>query len=450
MKNQLRTLLSHLFACFGSGLIVSATFAMSSQTEAKPNVIVIMADDIGFECYSQYGSTFYKTPNIDQLATHGAQFTQAYSQPICTPSRVKIMTGQYNFRNYTQFGELDLAQPTFAKMVKGNGYATAIAGKWQLSIADLNGPYQAGFDEYCLWHFSRGNAPKQTPREFRKKGSRYKSPRLFQNGKLVLETEGKYGPDIVSDFVCDFIERKKNEPFVVYYPMLLVHDPFDPTPDSRDWAEKDLTRKPIEHFREMVHYMDKIIGKIVDQLDATGLREETLILVTGDNGTNRKITSPFPSRGEIQGGKGTMQDAGNRVAFVANWPGQIKPGTIIDSPIGFTDVLSTIADVTKSDLPTPADGLSFLPLLMGDMSQARSWIFQSYSRNGPVAAPYRCFVRDSNWKLYADGSLYNVPNDWLEKSRVTGSSGNRARKHLQPILEQILTEIPSSLIDYTE
>jgi arylsulfatase A len=262
----------------------------------KPNVIVVMADDIGFECYSKYGSEFYQTPNIDELATTGAKFTQAYSQPICTPSRVKIMTGQYNFRNYTQFGELDLSQPTFAKMVKANGYATAIAGKWQLSAGDLNGPSSAGFDEYCLWHFSKGGSTQQLPKEFKNKGSRYKSPNLFQNGNLVPDTAGKYGPDIVSDFICEFIQRKKNEPFVVYYPMILVHSPFEPTPDSHDWKQKDTSRPPIEHFREMVHYMDKVIGKIVRQLDATGIRDNTLIIVTGDNGTNRSITSPFPSR----------------------------------------------------------------------------------------------------------------------------------------------------------
>ena len=408
-----------------------------------------MADDIGFECYSRYGSEYYQTPRIDQLAQEGAYFTQAYSQPICTPSRVRIMTGRYNFKNYTIFGELDLEQPTFAKMVKTNGYATAIAGKWQLSLADLEGPYKAGFDEYCLWHFSRGQAPKSTPQKFQKKGSRYKSPLLFQNGTQVPDTDGKYGPDIVSDYICDFIERKKDQPFLVYYPMILVHNPFDPTPDSRDWDEKDGSRKPIEHFREMVHYMDKVIGKIVDKLDATGLRDETLILVTGDNGTNRSITSPFPSRGEIRGGKGSMTDAGNRVAFVANWPGQIKPGTVIDSPICFSDVLPTVADVTGSTVPSGSDGQSFLPLLLGDDSQARGWVFQSYSKNGPGKAPYRCFVRDAEWKLYADGSLYNVPNDWLEKNPVTGPKGEKPRQRLQPILDRILADVPAGLIDRT-
>ena len=440
--------MKRLHAIFAITLLLSA---VRLHAQERPNVIIIMADDIGFECYSHKGSEFYETPNIDRLAAGGAEFTQAYSQPICTPSRVRIMTGRYNFRNYTQFGEFDLTQSTFANMLKDNGYATAIAGKWQLSPGDLEGPHKVGFDEYCLWHFSPAhggrNRRTQLPEQFRRKGSRYKSPTLFENGQLVRETTDQYGPDLVSDFICDFIERKKDEPFLIYYPMILTHSPFNPTPDSIDWDRKDTSREPIEHFREMVKYMDKMVGKIVGTLDETGLRDNTLIIVTGDNGTNRGLSSPFPSRGVIQGGKGTMQDAGNRVAFVANWPGTIEPETVVDTPIGFADVLPTVAEATGSTPPAGTDGQSFLPLMRGDSSKARGWMFQSYSKGGPGKAPFRCFVRDANWKLYADGSLYNVPNDWLEQSPVTGPEGDSQRVRLQPILDEILKDVPPKLID---
>jgi arylsulfatase A len=418
-----------------------AVLAVEVGAAEKPNVIVIMADDIGFECYSSYSSEFYSTPNIDRLAATGVRFTQAYSQPLCTPSRVRIMTGRYNFRNYTRFGDLDLSQPTFAKMVKSAGYSTAIAGKWQLSAGNLNGPREAGFDEYCLWHFSKAHGgDKPVGPRFKNKGSRYKSPHLFKNGELVPNLENKYGPDIVSDYICDFIERKKDEPFLVYYPMILVHNPFVPTPDSSDWEKTDRKRAALEHFRDMVHYMDKAIGKIVAKLEETGLRENTLLIVTGDNGTNKSITSPFPGRGEIKGGKGLMTDAGNRVAFVASWPGHIDAGAVVNSPIDFADVMPTIAEVTGAELPENSDGQSILPLLRGDASGARGWVFMSYSRQGPGTAPFRCFVRDAEWKLYADGSLFNVPNDWLEHSPVTGARGDRARTRLQPILDRILKD----------
>ena len=176
--------------------MVLALSTASLPAAEHANVIIIMADDIGFECYSHKGSEFYATPHIDQLARTGVEFAQAYSQPICTPSRVRIMTGRYNLRNYTRFGELDLSQPTFAKMVKANGYATAIAGKWQLSPGDLGGPHKAGFDEYCLWHFSAAHDKErqtQLPPLLKYKGSRYKSPNLFENGRLVSNTENKYG-----------------------------------------------------------------------------------------------------------------------------------------------------------------------------------------------------------------------------------------------------------------
>lgn len=414
----------------------------------QPNVIVIMADDIGYECYSGYGSEFYSTPNIDQLGETGALFTQAYSQPICTPSRAKLMTGRYNFRNYTAFRELDLAEPTFAKMVKGNGYATAIAGKWQLSAENLDGPYQAGFDEYMLWHFTHGTGNNSENPLFQDKGSRYKSPRLFHNKEIVPNTENKYGPDVVTDYVIDFIERKKDHPFLVYYPMMLVHSPFDPTPLSPDWEKADPTRDERERFREMVLYMDLIIGRIVKKLDQTGLRENTLLIVTGDNGTHRNITSPFPTRGNIQGGKGLMTDAGTRVAFAANWKGQIKPGTVIDKPISFADVLPTIGDVTGSSIPKRTDGHSFLPLLKGEFEKARDWIFMSYSQHGIEKAPYRCFVRDQRWKLYSTGEIYDVPNDWFEENPANSLDAKAARQRLQPILDRITSQAPTGYIAY--
>ncbi len=427
-------------------LLLSPLFAQAATD--RPNVIVIMADDIGFECYSGYGSEFYSTPNIDRLGATGAQFTQAYSQPICTPSRVKIMTGKYNFRNYAEFRVLDLSEPTFAKMVKANGYATTIAGKWQLSPENLDGPFQAGFDEYLLWHFTLGNGGNSEYPIFKHKGSRYKSPRLFLNSKLVSDQEGKYGPDTVTDYIVDYIKRKQDSPFLIYYPMMLVHDPFDPTPFSPDWESADPDREPREVFREMVTYMDKVIGRIVDTLDETGLRENTLIIVTGDNGTNRKITSPFPGRGDIAGGKGTMKDAGTRVAFVANWKGVIPEGTVIDKPISFADVLPTIGDATGSSIPEETDGISLMPLIRGEFDQARDWIFMSYSQNGLNKAPYRCFVRDTQWKLYADGSLFDVPNDWLEESPASGLEADAARQRLQPILDRIMSQAPKEHFEW--
>lgn len=425
-------------------LVLFVASSVVSAEERRPNVVVIMADDIGFECYSGYGSEYYQTPHIDRLAKTGAQFTRAYANPICTPSRVKIMTGRYNFRNYTSFGNLDLTQNTFAKVARQAGYATAVAGKWQLSAGNLDGPRQAGFDEYCLWHFAKGSAGDkvEVAPQFADKGGRFKSPRLYQNGNLVADTEGKYGPDIVSDFLCDFIRRSAREnpdkPFVAYYPMILVHSPFVPTPDSPDWEKTDKSRKPLEHFRDMVHYMDKVIGKIATTLKDEGVDENTLLIVTGDNGTHTKLVSPFPERGQIRGGKGKIIDDGTHVAFVANWPGTITPGTVIDTPIDFTSILPTVAELAGLENIPNADGQSLVPLLKGDTSAARDWAFVSYSRNG--AGGFRCFLRQGDWKLYADGPLVNVPADWLEENPMTGDEVAGRRAAMQALLDPIVAD----------
>ena len=192
----------------------------SAAWAGKPNIVVIMADDMGYECMSANGWTDYETPHLDRLAARGIRFTHAHSQPICTPSRVQLMTGIYNNRNYLKFGLLDPAATTFGHLLKKAGYATAVAGKWQLE-GGMDAPRAFGFDEYCLWQLTR-------------RPSRYPNPGLEVNGEEKDYTDGEYGPDLVSDFLCDFMERKKDGPFFVYYPMILPHWPYEPTPDSPD------------------------------------------------------------------------------------------------------------------------------------------------------------------------------------------------------------------------
>ena len=395
----------------------------------QPNIILIMADDIGYECYGAYGSKFYSTPNIDSLAREGARFDHAYSAPLCTPSRVKIMSGRYGLRNYQEFYSMDLSQPTFAKMVKKRGYKTVIAGKWQLSPGDFEGPFVAGFDEYMLWNFQD-------------KAPRYKSPTLYHNGERVQGTQGKYGPELVSDFLCDFIDRNKDHSFLAYYPMIHVHSPFDPTPDSPDW-NKNLGRRNIERFRDMVEHMDRMIGKIINKLEQTGLREKTLIMITGDNGTGQAIISPHPDRGFVYGGKGYITDAGTHVAFIANWPGVIPAGTIVDNPIDFSDVLPTIAEATRSDAPPETDGTSFLDLMKGDESKARGWAFQS---SGSPKRGFHCWVRTQDWKLYSDGRLFHVKHDLLEQSPVASLESEPVRRKLQLIMNDVLIQFPDQKI----
>jgi len=212
------------------GLLLASSLAASGQMISKeyPNIVLIMADDMGYECLSANGSISYNTPNIDRLAEKGIRFTQCYSQPLCTPSRVKIMTGQYNYRNYDTFGYLNPKDKTFGNVMKSAGYKTCIAGKWQLNGIykdrmrpggeNTNRPYLFGFDEYCLWQLTKsGKQPNG------RENSRYANPLIEQYGKVLSGLENQYGPDVFSDFICDFINKNREDKFFVYYPMVLPH-----------------------------------------------------------------------------------------------------------------------------------------------------------------------------------------------------------------------------------
>ena len=433
----------------------SLCLAVASFGGDRPNVILMMADDVSWECFGCYGGEDYQTPNIDRLAAQGVRFEHCYSTPICTPSRVKIMTGKYGFRNYTHFGYLNPAERTFGHMMQEAGYETAIAGKWQLnglysknpSHENPLRPLEAGFDESLLW---------QVTKEKKNGGERFWSPLLEHNGKTITaeENAGKYGPDLFSDFVCDFIERKKDESFFVYYPMVLVHDPFVPTPDSiGDRVLKNPNKEPKDrgekkaNFVAMVEYMDKLVGKITDTVDALGLGEDTIIMFTGDNGTHPKIRSNWNGR-VIQGGKAGMKDNGTHVPFVARWKGQTPPGTVLPDLIDFTDFYTTLGEAAgvKMSEKDPIDGRSFLPQLRGEKGNLREWVlchYQPYWKQEPGQ-----FARTANYKLYRDGRYYEVPADLDEANNLADSvegDAARIREELLQLLERCPEVRPGKL-----
>ncbi len=408
--------------------------AARTTTTDKPNVILIMADDLGYECLGCYGGTSYKTPVLDALGGSGMRFQHCYSQPLCTPSRVKIMTGLYNFRNYTEFGVLDPNQKTFGHLLQSAGYATCVVGKWQLygSIdqrPQVRGtgtyPDKAGFDEFCLWQIEQ-------------RGSRYKDPIIVQNGRLREDLKDKYGPDIFCDYILDFIGRHRSRPFFVYYPMALVHSPFVPTPDSKDWAE-NVHKNDKKYFADMVAYMDKIVGRIVQKLDELNLRERTLILFTGDNGTSKGIDSQMSGR-IIRGGKGDTTDAGTHVPLIANWKGTTPAGKVCQDLIDFSDFIPTFAEAAGASLPerVAVDGRSFLPQLRGQEGNPRDWIFCHYEPRWGQWKRKR-FVRDKRWKLYDTGQLFDVQADPLEQNPIEPGKADTeaavARKRLQAVLD---------------
>ena len=400
----------------------------------RPNIVLVLADDLGLECLGCYGSRQYHTPNLDRLAREGIRFERAYANPLCTPSRVKLMTGLSNVRNYHAFSILLPGQTTFAHVLKKAGYRTAAAGKWQLFGASHYGPLagkgtlpgEAGFDEWRLWQVDR-------------LGSRYWNPLVVENGKYIEDTKGRFGPDLFCDFLLDFMERNRKGPFFAYYPMVLTHAPFTPTPA----APKKGKRSRQTLFEDMVSYMDRLVGRIAAKLDELGIRGNTLFLFAGDNGTPRSIRSRFRGR-VIQGGKSLTTDAGIHVPFIANRPGFIPPGRVCGDLVDLSDFLPTMAEAAGVPLPPGLhpDGRSFLPQLRGRRGNPKEALFMYYHPR-PRRPRFRKarFAFDKEWKLYSDGRLFHYAADPEETRSLRAGEGSReardARRRLQALLDSM-------------
>lgn len=414
-------------------ILLSITAMPLISTAAKSNILLIMADDVGFECFGSYGSQEYTTPRLDALAREGIQFQNCHSNPLCTPSRVNLLSGRSNVFNYQDFGVYPKGEPTFANFFKAQGYATAVAGKWQL-LTNKGGtsPSEAGFDSYCVWN---------TPKTAR---ARYWDPSYEQNGALLDLPRGTYGPDVMTEFLIEFISTHREMPFLAYYPMNLVHSPFPPTPDSVSREEKDEKK----NFIDMVAYMDKCVGRLVDALDRFGLRENTLVLFTSDNGTHDRLTSTFNGR-LVRGGKGFTHDYGTHVPLILNWPGKISGGQRSDDLICFSDVFPTLAESAglRSPLLSDGDGVSFWSQCLGSEGKAREWIYGYYFPR-PYAKTFddkyhhfeTRYARDKRFKLYGDGRFFDTIADVLEERPIPAgrpeSQTELARRKLRSALDR--------------
>lgn len=401
-----------------------------------------MADDFGYECVAANGGESYRTPHLDRLAATGLRFTHCYVQPLCTPTRVELMTGKSNVRNYVRFGLLPTGERTFANLLHEAGYATAVCGKWQLGREpDL--PRHFGFDESFLWQHTR-------------RPPRYANPGLEVDGVEKNFHDGEYGPTLVNEFALDFLARhapaasRGERPFFLYYPMMLTHDPFQPTPDSPDWNPRAVGEKDgaPRHFADMVAFMDKLVGRLVDRLDELGLRENTLLLFLGDNGTSGKITSRFRGA-DFKGGKGQTTHRGMHVPGIANWPGRVPAGLVCDDLVTAVDFLPTICAATGTPVPRGIDGRSFAPQLRGEPGSPRDWIYSWYSPRNGGSTKVREAAFDRHFKLDADGDLYDLSADADEKrpiplSEATGAAAAAARK-LRAALDQFAGARPAEL-----
>lgn len=420
-------------------LFLAVTFNLFAEKQ-RPNIILIMADDLGFETIGANGGTSYSTPNIDKLAAEGIRFENAHSQPVCTPTRVQLMTGKYNVRNYISFGRLKRSEVTFGNLLKNAGYKTAVAGKWQLG-KEKDSPQHFGFEESCLWQQSLGRTDEEGH------DTRFSNPTLQFNGETKHFTNGEFGPDIVSDFICNFIEENRDRPFFAYYPMLLTHCPFVPTPDSEEYDPKDpgsLTYKgKPKYYSDMVAYMDKLVGKIAAKVDEMGISENTLIIFTGDNGTDQPIVSMF--RGiEYPGGKQNTKDNGTWVPLIMRWNKTIEAGTECYDLADFSDFLPTFCEIASTELPSDfiTDGVSFLPKLYGQEGTTREWIYCWYSKFAKINE-LKELARNDEYKLYTSGEFFNVKEDFFEKNPLDLNHLNKEEKKSYNALSKVLEKYNS-------
>lgn len=412
-----------------------------SKDGKPPNIIVILADDLGAAELGCYGHPTHKTPILDSMAQKGVQFRMCYATPLCHPTRFMIMTGQYGHHNgvYNFAGRRGGPDPrspeeniathvNFAQCLKAKGYATALSGKWQLSGEHPTLIHEAGFDEYIMWAYKH-NLPAGTQYQggFEGEGdktARYWNPSIVKNGQYIPTKPDDYGPDMHVDFIIDFMTRHKEGPFLVYHTLCLTHGPHYKTPDTSKTPE-DRVQDSFDNFGDCVAYADKMVGRIQKAVEDLGLRDNTVILFTGDNGTGGH-------------GKGQATELGARVPMIAYGPGVVKPQGPVDALTDLTDVLPTVVSLAGADLPKEQaiDGHDITPVLMGKSQGDREWIY-SYLGDERI-------LRDHRWLLennspYSPGRFFDCGNhlDGQGYVEVTDSQDPEvlaARKRFEEIL----------------
>jgi arylsulfatase A-like enzyme len=434
-------------------LVASLTFFQGppAAAAAPPNVVFILADDLGYSDLACYGSKYYETPNLDKLAKQGVRFTDAHTCGLnCQPTRAALLTGQYGPRtgSYTVGGinrfnwqsrplkpvdnvtELDLKKQTIAECLLANGYKTGMFGKWHLGQDDAHHPSKQGFAEAIVSmgkHFSFNTDPKtEYPKE-------------------------QYLADFLTDKAVDFIARHKDEPFFLYVPHFGVHAPFQAKPEHIAKFKNKTGSNGHEDptYAAMIYSVDESVGRIIAKLDELKLSENTLVIFSSDNGgvggydelgSGKGITENLP----LRGGKGMIYEGGHRVPFIARWLGKIPEGKESDKPILSVDLMPTLLELTKSSPPLDQllDGTSILPLLLsggasGLPARAIYWHFPGYLGQGantwrttPASA-----IRSGDWKLIEfleDGrlELYNLGSDIGEKQNLAKEQPDKAKQLL--------------------
>lgn len=419
-------------------LLFLATAAVTA-TGRPPNVILFVADDLGFETLGCYGGTSHATPHLDRLAADGMRFDTCIATPMCTTSRAMLLSGRYNWRNYDTWAHLDPAEVTIATRLREAGYVTGMAGKWHLGnwepdASGRRGPGRMGFDHYLSCIVDQENIKS---RKSPGAGNAYWNTALIRNDRLEAPLAGVHSEEAYLDFTRDFFRTHRGRPFFFHYASYLAHRPFVKitNPAPADFNEHGRA----ENFPAMITRLDAIVGELRAELVALGLAADTLFLFTSDNGTDNVreaagLHSQWRGR-NVRGGKYHADELGTAVPLLAAWPGIVKPGSIARTPVDFTDFLPTLLELAGKS-PAPGDGISFLPWLRGTPHPSpRRFAFTWGTLDGsnrvyhdPVRhrAHILYAARDERWRYFSDGRLFDVAADPLMREPVPAGASPEA------------------------
>jgi arylsulfatase A-like enzyme len=419
---------------------------LPAAAEQPPNILLIFADDIGYEALNCYGGRDFETPNLDRMAAQGLRFSRAYTSPVCTPSRVSLHTGLHASRHghvdvlpvHTGTGKkVDFVKmPTFAQQIRANGYQTSVTGKWQLATLQKHPdhPREAGFDSWCLWQIWKDGA----------KTDRHWNVTYNQDGRIRDDISGRFGPDVLVEYVIDRMHAAKTagKPFLIVHNELLPHWPVVDTPDDRRLGRA-------ASLPNFIHYMDTLVGRLLDGIESLGLRGNTYVVFMGDNGTwpadfnNPKAGQPgegphtrHTAAGRVSGGKFELNDAGCHVPLLVWGPPSVPAGQVCNDLVDVVDLFPTFCDLTGSKIPDSLaiDGRSLAARIHGKPGIPRAWTHNALGRKNGGETLF-----DGKFRLFRDtGRMIDARALPLERpADPEDAEAIASRKRLMPLFETL-------------
>lgn len=404
----------------------------------KPNIVFILADDMGYGDLGCYGQKKIRTPNLDRMAAEGMRFTQAYSgTSVCAPSRCSLLTGLHTGHSYIRAnrelpgeGQIPLPAGTFtvAGLLKDSGYATACAGKWGLGFIGTSGdPLKNGFD-----HFFGYNCQRQA--------HSYYPDHLWRDEERVPLDGKTYSHDLMTEDALQWVKAHKAGPFFLYLAYTAPHENIA-VPELEPYV-KELPWKPHQKtYASIVSRMDRDVGRLRALLKELGLEQNTLVIFASDNGQDGPDAKFFDSNGGLRGTKRDMYEGGFREPFIACWPGSIKAGTVEKTPIAFWDFLPTAAELADAKIPQgkTTDGVSIAGLLRGGPAPKRDYLYWELHEGRFIQA-----LRQGDWKVVKNGpnatvELYNLADDPQEKNNLAGAQPERVAT-LEKLMREARTD----------